>query len=453
MTRRYRVAIVGAGVTGSALAYLLAEYTDLESIVLIEKYQDAAPLNSSSRSNSQTLHFGRIESNLGLEAALAAKRASEMIRQYAVKHGFLGETIFSGQEMQLAVGETEIRETGLRYREIEPHYSELRFLPDADSIARVEPAVIEGRDEAVAAIFSDEGYAADFGRLSQSFISRAGRTGKIDCLFGTEVKGMHEAEAGHVIQTSAGDILADFVVFAAGAHSLYFAKRSRLNAAQGLSVLPVAGDFYFAQRSGRGLLRGKVYTVQDERLPFAAIHGDPDVAVGNKTRFGPTAKVLPMLERRNPATALDFVRSAVTPGVASSLFELLKDETRRNFIAKNVVYGLPIVGRRAFLKEAMKIVPTLRLDELEFAEGVGGIRPQVIDTRKRELLKGEVKLRSGRMIFNMTPSPGATKCLASAADDMGYVAEKLHALIHREEFRRDFPTDHEAARLTTEAIA
>jgi malate dehydrogenase (quinone) len=428
-------------VTGTALAYLLSEYTDLESIILIEKYREAAPLNSSSLSNSQTLHFGRIETNLGLKAALAAKRASEMIRLFAVKHRLLGEVIFRGQEMQLAVGEEEIRETERRFKEIAPHYPDLRLLKDGSEVAAAEPLAAEGRRAPLAAVFSDEGYAADFGRLSQSFIERAGRSGKLERVFGTEVAGVRPDDGGYLLSTSAGEVRAEFVVFASGAHSLYFAKMAGAPEAASLSVLPVAGDFYYAQRGGRGLLRGKVYTVQDERLPFAAIHGDPDVAVSGKTRFGPTAKVLPFLERRNPGTALSFVRSAVAPGVAMSLLSLLKDEVRRNFMARNAVYGLPIVGKRAFLREARKIVPTLELGELEFAEGVGGIRPQIVDGARRELVKGEVKLRSRRAIFNMTPSPGATKCLASAAEDMDQIASALGASVRRDEFRSDFPVD------------
>ena len=33
----------------------------------------------------------------------------------------------------------------------------------------------------------------------------------------------------------------------------------------------------------------KVYMVQNDKLPFAALHGDPDILKNGKTRFGPTA--------------------------------------------------------------------------------------------------------------------------------------------------------------------
>jgi malate dehydrogenase (quinone) len=44
-------------------------------------------------------------------------------------------------------------------------------------------------------------------------------------------------------------------------------------------------------------LNGKVYMVQNDKLPFAALHGDPDILENGKTRFGPTALALLVLER------------------------------------------------------------------------------------------------------------------------------------------------------------
>ena len=40
-----------------------------------------------------------------------------------------------------------------------------------------------------------------------------------------------------------------------------------------LALLSMAGSFYTAPK----VLNGKVYTIQVPKLPFAAIHGDPEV--------------------------------------------------------------------------------------------------------------------------------------------------------------------------------
>lgn len=59
----YQTAIIGGGVCGTALFHLLAEYTDISDVVLVEKYDALAKVNSNGRNNSQTLHCGDIETN------------------------------------------------------------------------------------------------------------------------------------------------------------------------------------------------------------------------------------------------------------------------------------------------------------------------------------------------------------------------------------------------------
>ena len=67
-------------------------------------------------------------------------------------------------------------------------------------------------------------------------------------------------------------------------------------------VLSMAGSFYTAPK----VLNGKVYTIQVPKLPFAAIHGDPEVHNAEITRFGPTAKPIFQLERHNWSTFSEY---------------------------------------------------------------------------------------------------------------------------------------------------
>lgn len=64
--RIFDVVIVGGGISGCALTYMLSRYSDIKSIAMMEKYGSLAPLNSNARSNSQTLHCGDIETNYKL---------------------------------------------------------------------------------------------------------------------------------------------------------------------------------------------------------------------------------------------------------------------------------------------------------------------------------------------------------------------------------------------------
>ena len=96
-------------------------------------------------------------------------------------------------------------------------------------------------------------------------------------------------------------------------------------------------------------LNGKVYTVQDSRLPFAAVHGDPDVVAGSKTRFGPTALPLPLLERYNMSTFCDFLK-VIQPDMdlLQVYVQLLNTSHMRNYILRNFLFEIPKFNLKLF---------------------------------------------------------------------------------------------------------
>ena len=207
-------------------------------------------------------------------------------------------------------------------------------------------------------------------------------------------------------------IKARAVAVEAGAHSLLLAKS--LGYGKDYALLSVAGSFYLTPR----LLRGKVYTVQLKKLPFAAIHGDPEVDDPNITRFGPTAKVLPMLERHNYSTVVEYFKTAgLSLRAIASFLKILADWTILKYIVLNLIYDFPVIGKRLFIKQVRKIVPSIRLRDLQFAQGYGGIRPQVVNLDSRSLELGEAKIVGKNILFNITPSPGASTCLQNAQED------------------------------------
>ncbi|MGL5924669.1 MAG: FAD-dependent oxidoreductase, partial [Chroococcidiopsis sp.] len=224
----------------------------------------------------------------------------------------------------------------------------------------------------------------------------------------------------YYIQTDRGTFSAKTVAFATGAYSLLFAKT--LGYGKDYALLNVAGNFYFSP----GVLNGKVYTVQMKKIPFAAIHGDPEVHDQSLTRFGPTAKVTLLLENRKYATVLDYLKTAgFSINAIISFLNILSDTTIFKYILRNLIYDLPLVGKRLFLREARKIVPSLQLSELQFAEGYGGIRPQIVNTKTKRLEMGEAKIVGENILFNITPSPGASTCLQNAE----YDTEKIVAFL------------------------
>ena len=83
--------------------------------------------------------------------------------------------------------------------------------------------------------------------------------------------------------------------------------------------------------------------------------------------------------------------------------------------------------------------PGSKLEEIKFAKKVGGTRPQIINNNTRKLELGEAKIVGEKIIFNITPSPGASTCLGNAFEDASKLMEFLgnKYTFNREQFEKD----------------
>ncbi|MGF1643828.1 MAG: FAD-dependent oxidoreductase [Thiotrichales bacterium] len=427
MTPKYDLLIIGGGISGAALLHCATRYTHIKRIGLIEKYDGLASVNTHGRHNSQTLHCGDIETNYTLDKALSVKRAADMIVHYARTQKNTDRIIYKFSKMVLGVGERETQALRARFEEFGPHYNSMRLLERAD-IAALEPNVAKvggewRKDEIVALGAANEYCAVDYGALAHAFVHSAmkEKSSDVELHMATTVERIDKLSDVFHVRTNKGVLLADAVVASAGGHSLLLAQQ--MGYGLNYSVFPVAGSFYFTPK----VLNGKVYTVQNDKLPFAAIHGDPDVLVDGKTRFGPTAVMLPLLERYNYKTLPEFLKVLrFDRDVLHVFLDLLKVPDIRSYMFKNALFEVPLLRRVLFLKDARKIVPSLKLKDIEYAKRFGGIRPQLVDKEHRALRLGEAKINPHNgIIFNMTPSPGGTSCLYNAEIDLRSICTYL----------------------------
>ena len=422
---KYDVLIVGGGVVGTALLYTLSKYTDIKNIGLIEKYSDFGLVNSASTKNSQTLHFGDIETNYSFEKAKSVKLMADMVMKYLEneKPADKENKLFSKySKMVLAVGKTQVDDLAKRFLTFSQLFPKLRVI-NKDEIGKIEPRVVEGRDpdQEILALVTEDGYTVDFKRLCHSFVNNAQKEkSDINIHLNTRLLKIVKNSDHYSVKTNKGEITASAVVIAAGGHSLMIAKS--LGYGKNLSILSMAGSFYIAPK----VLNGKVYTIQVAKLPFAAIHGDPEVHNENVTRFGPTAKPIFQLERHNFSTFLEYWKTfglGLSPIL--SLLNIIFDKVLFNYILINFLYDLPFIGKRLFIKQIRMIVPGMKMNELKYARGIGGTRPQIVNNTTRKLEMGEAKLSGDKIIFNITPSPGASTCLGNAYSDTTKIIEFL----------------------------
>jgi malate dehydrogenase (quinone) len=417
MPKEYDLVIVGGGISGASLLYTVGTFTDIERVALIEKEPEIAAINSHHTNNSQTLHFGDIETNYTREKAEKVKEGAEMVAGYLEANDPDRELHSKRSKMVLAVGEEEVAK--LEARQYEEGFGELFPKLEAigrEEIAELEPMVVEGRDldTELLALQTPDGYTVDYGAVAESFVDRVADLDGVDVFLDTEVERVNETDAEFLIETDdEGWFAADTTVVAAGSHSLQIAKN--MGYGESLSLLPVAGSFFLADE---GLLNGKVYTLQMKKLPFAAVHGDAEVHDGDVTRFGPTAKVVPALERGNLSTVGDFFDVfELTPDSLLSYANIMADRILLPYVLQNLVYDLPIVGEQSFLPHVQKVVPTVEEGDISRAKGFGGVRPQIVNTETKSLDMGEAKITGEDIIFNITPSPGASTCLKNAMRD------------------------------------
>ena len=334
--------------------------------------------------------------------------------------------------MALGVGESEIELIKDRFEKFKELYPYLQLF-DKEELKKIEPKLVfdgrgEERVEDIVAMGVQSGVytTIDYGAMANSFVQNAknveGKT--CDLYLNTEVQNITKVGDKFYIRTANRlSLSADFVVVDAGAHSLWLAHKMGLG--QDLSTICIAGSFYLTKQK---LLNGKVYMMQNPKLPFAALHGDPDLLAGGCTRFGPTALTLPKLERYKGCRSVpEFFQSLnFDMDVAKVIWQNFGDSEVRDFLIRNIGFEIPILGKKLFVKNARKIIPSIREEDIYYAKGFGGVRPQVISHSQKKLILGEARIgENPGIIFNMTPSPGATSCLGNALRDAKSACEYL----------------------------
>lgn len=412
----YDVLIIGGGVSGTALLYVLTKFSSIKKVGLIERRKDFGLVASHVTQNSQTLHFGDIETNYSFQKAKDVSQGARYVRNFLDFYDKKNKAHKVVSKMVLAVGKKECQALKKRYEEFKKLFPKLQLI-QREKIAELEPKVVEERDvqEELVALYTPDGYTVDYHQLSKLFVEE---TVSIDSKLkkhihlNASVQNIQKINGGFSITLPNKILTAQTVIVNAGAMSIWLAKK--LGYAHHLSIFSVAGNFY----RGPQVLNGKVYTMQLDKLPFAAVHGDPDVRKGGYTRFGPSAKPILRLERDNKKSRKHYFKTfKFNKDGLLSVLKIAFSPTYFMYMLHNYTYEIPFIGPRLFARNAQKIVPSIKSGDMVKEKGYGGTRPQIIDTTTHSISMGEARIEGKHINFNITPSPGASTCLANAKRD------------------------------------
>lgn len=103
--------VVGGGISGAALPYTTAKFTDIDSIALIEKESEIGAINTKHTDNSQTIHFGDLETNYSFDKAKEVKDGDEIMTGYLENHDPERELHAKRSKMALAVGNDGVEDS------------------------------------------------------------------------------------------------------------------------------------------------------------------------------------------------------------------------------------------------------------------------------------------------------------------------------------------------------
>ena len=100
-----------------------------------------------------------------------------------------------------------------------------------------------------------------------------------------------------------------------------------------------------------------------------------------------------MLERYNYSSVREYFKVfGFRRKAFQIIFKLATDRIIGSYLFKNFWFDFPYFGKRLFLHEIKKIVPTLVPDDIVPGHKLGGTRPQILNLDTMELEMGEAKI-------------------------------------------------------------
>ena len=388
--RAGRIAVVGGGLIGLAVAWRLARAQPDAAIVVLEK-EDAVAQHQSGR-NSGVLHSG-LYYKPGSEKARLCREGKAAMERFCDERGVRRVTC---GKVVVATGEGELGRLAALYE---------RGRANGVECERVGPErllELEPHAAGIAAVHVPETGIVDYSGVARELAALLVAGGH-EVRTGVAMRRARASKAGVVIETSHGELEIDLLVNCAGLHSDRVARAAGVDPPA--RIVPFRGEFFELVPGKRHLCRGRISPVPDPSLPFLGPHVTPTVR--GTVECGPNA-VLAAAREGYEATDVD----------ARDLFETLAWPGFRRMAARHWKSGceelVRSLSRERFARACQRLVPEIQPEDL--VPGPAGVRAQAVSA-DGELVDDFLVLHGERAVHVVNaPSPAATAALAIGAE-------------------------------------
>lgn len=390
--KKKRIAVVGGGINGLALArQLFLDFPGM-SITVFEKETKVA-LHQSSH-NSGVVHAGLYYEPGSLKARLCI-RGVKLLKEFCEEHELAYDEC---GKIVVALEPEEIPRLENIYRRSQANGVPGVELIDAEAIKDVEPHAV-----GIKALHSPKTAIVSYRAIAEKLAAVLTANG-VQLKLGAEVWKIRETADAAYIEGYDGpldDLPYDHVVTCAGLQS------DRLAAASGdlnePRIVPFFGLYYVVEPSFKDHVRGLIYPVPDPRYPFLGVHFTK--RIDGEMTLGPNAFISLGREDytgKKPAFR-DIADFLTFPGFWK-------------FAARNTAVTVrelkTVASTKSFVSQAAKYVPSMH--NVKVVPATRGIRAQAME-RNGQLVDDFVIRRRKRVThIRNAPSPGATSSLAIA---------------------------------------
>ncbi len=380
-----RLAIVGGGIVGLATAYQWIRRFPGQEVVVLEK--EARVASHQTGHNSGVLHSGiyyKPGSLKALNCRLGKQAMQDFCDAEGIPYDLCGKVV-------VAVDERDRASLHKIYERGQANGVECELI-GPERLAELEPAAagVEALHVPSAGIVD---YKQVCQRLAEKITAAGGRI-----LTGALVQEIDARADEVIVQSTAGDVAAKYLVNCAGLHSDRVAQLTGVAVAA--QIVPFRGEYYLLKPAAWGLCKNLIYPTPDPRFPFLGVHFTR--MIDGSVECGPNAV---LAFGREGYRFRDINLADLSETIGYSGFQ--------NMAARHWRMGLGEMWRslskKAFVKSLQRLVPAVQASDIEPA--AAGIRAQAVAADGS--LVDDFLFVEGSRVLNVcnAPSPAATASL------------------------------------------